>query len=142
MESSLDKIRILCVDDNPLVAEALKRKLCGMEQFEWAGWLSRADPLPQIARSEKPSIVLLDLDMPGEDSLSAATRMLESTPDIRLVVFTSHVRSDLIDEALEAGAWGYASKHDGEDELVSVLRSVAAGEVVFSPGVWAVYARE
>ncbi|MGD9692755.1 MAG: response regulator transcription factor [Phycisphaerales bacterium] len=136
-----DKISVLCVEDNPHVAEALRIKLTRTSLFEWKGWLPAADSLHEVAVEVEPEIILLDLDMPGKDPLDAASEFLESYPSARVIVFSGHVRQDLIDRALEAGAWGYASKNDGEDELVNVLMCVRAGEVALSPEVRSIYNR-
>lgn len=139
MASSDEKLTVLCVDDNPDVAEALKIKLSRSQRFEWIGSLLAADTLVETAQRLCPALVLLDLDMPGRDPFDAASELIEHCPSTRVVVFSGHVRHDLVDRALEAGAWGYASKNDGEGELLHVMQEVAAGEVSFSPEVRATY---
>lgn len=134
-------IGVLCVDDNPHVAEALRLKLGRAARFEWKGWLSCADELLETAERDKPGMVLLDLDMPGADPFDATERMLRTLPDIRVVIFSGHVRAEFVERALRAGAWGYASKNDGEDELLRVLGAVWDGSVEFSPEVRAVFER-
>lgn len=134
-------IGVLCVDDNPHVAEALRLKFERAERFEWKGWLPRADALLETAQREKPGVVLLDLDMPGADPLDATERMLRTLPDIRVVVFSGHVRAEFIERALRVGAWGYVSKNDGEDELLRVLGAVWDGNVEFSPEARTVFER-
>lgn len=128
-------IGVLCVEDNPEVAQALKMKLSQDELFLWKGWIPRADDLLEMARRQEPSIVLLDLDMPGRDPLDAADELLRARPATRVVVFSGHAREDLIERALDIGAWGFATKNDGENELLRVLASVIEGRVEFSPEV-------
>jgi DNA-binding NarL/FixJ family response regulator len=135
------QISVLCVDDNPDVADALRLKLSRMTGFTWVGTLSSADTLIDTVQRLRPSIVLLDLDMPGADPFVAAAEVAQAVPDSRIVVFSGHVRPDLITKALEAGAWGYISKNDGEDELIAHLRQVAAGNISLSSGVRAMYNR-
>lgn len=141
MVASDSKISVLCVDDNPDVAEALKLRLTREQRFRWLGWLPRADDLSQAVRQLCPAVVLLDLDMPGSDPFEAIADLARGCPQTRVVVFTGHVRLDLVDKALEAGAWGFASKNDGEQELLKVLKTVSRGEVVFSPEVKAALKR-
>lgn len=126
------RISVLAVDDNPHVAEAVRLKLASAGSFEWRGWLSRADSVVEVVRRENPAIVILDVDMPGCSPFEVVFELRRECPDTRVVVFSGHVRLDLIDRALEAGAWGYASKNDGEEELITLLRQVASGHVAFS----------
>jgi len=134
-------ISVLCVDDNEHVAEALRLKLGRTARFQWKGWLPCADTLLETAQREKPGMVLLDLDMPGTDPFEAAERMLRALPEVRVVIFSGHVRGDLVERALRVGAWGYVSKNDGEDELLRVLGAVWDGSVEFSPEALAVFDR-
>lgn len=73
------------------------------------------------------------LDMPGRDPFDALAELVERCPGSRVIIFTRHARRELIDRALDAGAWGYLSKNDGEEELVKALRLVAAGEFALGP---------
>lgn len=139
MQLAEKKIGVLCVDDNPHVAEALKLKLGRAGSFRWMGWLADADRMVETARSICPKIVILDVDMPGQDPFEATAELNQVCPDTRVVFFSGHVRADFIDRALDAGAWGYASKNDGEEELLAVLRAVAGGEMAFSPEARSTY---
>jgi len=129
MEKHID---VLCVDDNEQVAWALRRKLGFTEGFKWKGWLPSADDLINKAKEESPNMVLLDLDMPGKDPLSALSELTDTCPDVRVVVFSGHVSAELINKAIESGAWGYVSKSDGEEALISALRDVAADRFALS----------
>ncbi len=126
-------ISVLCVDDNEQVANALRMKFGSIGGFEWRGWLPAADALVPTVVREKPGIVLLDIDMPGRDPFEALSELTSRCPRTRVVVFTGHVRRDLVDRALDAGAWGYVSKNDGEESLVRAVRQVVAGELALSP---------
>lgn len=141
MNATPHKIGVLCVDDNPQVAEALKIKLSRTEPFEWKGWLPSADDLRDEALRMGPAVVLLDLDMPGRDPFDAAADMASKCPEARVVIFSGHVRAELVAKAFDAGVWGYVSKNDGEDELLKAMRKVAAGEVAMSPEVRSTYDR-
>lgn len=127
-------ITVLCVDDNPDVAEALRVQIGRTPGFVWGGWAASAAGLGTLP-ADNPSILLLDIDMPGPDPFEALEVLLMRRPGVRALVFSGHVRPDMIARALEAGAWGYVSKNDGEDELVRCLRAVASGEFAMSPEV-------
>lgn len=132
-------IPVLCVDDNPHVIDALRLKLLHSDTFSWHGGVLEIEDFLPALREAPPEIALLDLDMPGRSVFEVLAEALEEFPDMRVVVFSAHVRADLIDKALEAGAWGYASKNDGEDALLEVLEGVLEGEVAFSPEVRGTY---
>lgn len=126
-------LTVMCVDDNPAVARALQTKLMRVGGFEWLGSLPSADELLDACRDGCPDIVLLDVDMPGKSPFDALTELVGTCLDTRAVMFSGHVRRELVERSIDSGAWGYASKNDGEDELVAVLRRVAGGELAFSP---------
>jgi two-component system response regulator DesR len=127
-------IRVLCVDDNDLVVEAIQIKLShSRQEFEWLGQLSTADHLVTTAMHERPDVVLLDIDMPGRDPFAALAQLSELFPQVRVIMLTGYVRRDLIDRAVEAGAWGYISKHDGADILIDAIHNVMRGEFVMGP---------
>jgi two-component system response regulator NreC len=132
-EGNPARMSVLCVDDNVAVAEALEVKVGRAEGFEWKGTLSRADDLVDVCLRDPPMLVLLDVDMPGRDPFDALAELVEKCPDTRVLMFSGHVRRDLITRAVDAGAWGYVSKNDGENEIVTALRRVAAGELALSP---------
>ena len=141
MTAATDKAGVLCVDDNVLVAEALRLRLGRHPDFEWRGWLTTADDLVETGQRERPDLVLLDVDMPGRDPFEAAAELVTHLPTVRVIVFSGHVRADLIERALAAGAWGYVSKNDGEQELLKVLARVRENKVAFSPEAQAMYDR-
>lgn len=128
MPQTESKIGVLCVDDNPHVADALRVLLGRSERFEWTGWLPTADEVRQAVRDQCPGIVLIDLDMPGKSPFESIAELAEHYPGCRVVVFSGHVSAALIDRALDAGAWGYASKNDGEEELLALCAVYARGK--------------
>jgi two-component system response regulator DesR len=123
---------VLCVDDNAEIAAALELLFARTPDLEWLGWLPVADGLVEQAARIHPALILVDIDLPGTDPFRAVEELSERLPDSRAVMFSGHVRPELVDRALNAGAWGYVSKNDGEEELLSVLRQVAAGEFAMS----------
>lgn len=138
MMNETQRIGVLCVDDNEHVALAVALKLRSIGGFDWRGRLECADELADFASSACPGIVLLDLDMPGKDPFAAIRELNEKCPDCRVIIFSGHVRQELFERGLLAGAWGYISKSDGEEALIAGIRSVVAGEFAMSPEVHAV----
>lgn len=123
-------VRVLCVEDNKLVADAMKRKLDPADGFEWVGWASNVDELIAAAARTPPDVVCMDLDIPGQDTFAMIRRLGQAAPSARVLVLSGHVRTDYIDRALDAGAWGYLSKGEDSAVIVDAIRRVAAGEFV------------
>lgn len=136
-----ERVSVLCVEDNLYVAEAIRMKFDRVGSFVWKGWLSSADNMVSMAEQERPQVLILDIDMPGRSPFEALRELGERCPSCRTVVFSGHVRYSLIEQALDAGAWGYVSKNDGEDALISAIRDIVAGELALSPEVRATYGR-
>jgi DNA-binding NarL/FixJ family response regulator len=124
----------LYVDDNQDLAKALERRLA--EAGLWCrGHLPRADELELHIERECPDlqVLVLDLDMPGRDPFEALAAIVRRCPAVRVVVFSGYVRRELVDRAIEAGAWAYISKNDGETALLAAIPDVVAGRFVLSP---------
>lgn len=134
-------VSVLCVDDNPNVADALKLMLSHADGFEWVGSLPSADTLVSTVMKVRPHVIILDIDMPGKSPFEALAELVQHCPHTRAVMFSGHVRFELIDLALESGAWGYVSKNDGEDALIQALRDVVTDELALSQEVRAAYDR-
>lgn len=134
-------IRVLCVDDNELIGDAIEIKLSlhPASEFQWLGQLHTATGLLNEVMQRQPDVVLLDIDMPGEDPIEALRRLTEFVPHVRVLMLTAHVRRELIERAIEAGAWGYLSKYSGGESIVEAIQSVFRGEFVFGPGVASAY---
>lgn len=121
------------MDDNPLVVDALSLKLGLSGGFEWLEPVSDAGDLSEQVKRQRPDVVMLDLDMPGRDPIEALEDLVSRQPEARVVIFSGHTRPDLIERAVDAGAWGFVSKHAGVETIVDALRRVAAGEFLLGP---------
>lgn len=124
------RIRVLFVDDNDLVRHALATRLQREPWLTVVGQLSSADELPQQGVDAEADIVLVDLDMPGRDPFDAVQELRTRRPEARAVILSAHVRMDLIDRALQCGAWGYISKSAGLDAVIRGIRTVSEGDFV------------
>lgn len=127
--------RVLCVDDNEFIGEALQLKLSQVGGFKWLGQLMDAEKLVDEAARMQPDLVLLDIDMPGKDPFQALEELADKVPQAKVVMLTGHVRDELIDKAFGSGAWGYLSKSESTDTIVRALQRVMDGEVVLGPDV-------
>lgn len=128
---AVPEIAVLCVDDNSDVLGALRQTL-SHHGIKWSGSRPDATDLHDAVELHRPSVVILDLDMPGRRPLQTVAELAQQFPEVRVVVYSAHVRKELIEEAMEAGVWGYISKSDGERVLVGAIRQVSAGRFVMS----------
>lgn len=130
-----DKLSVLCVDDNAQLAASLRIRLSADSSLAWAGWLSDAEGLCDTVARESPTIVILDLEMPGKDPLDALEECTARYPTTRIIVYSIHTDRERIDRAFGAGAWGYVSKNDGHEALLEGIRAVLGGEIAMSKDV-------
>jgi len=135
-------IRVMCVDDNDFVAEAIRRKLAMDRAFAWAGWLPEAQDMVEKVKESKADVVLLDIDMPGKNSFEALTELAAACPDTRVIMLSGYVRTDYIHRAVEAGAWGYVSKNENVETILSAIQQVARGAFVMGSEVEAELKRD
>lgn len=128
-------IRVFCVDDNEMLAGSVERRIAFESRFKWVGWTSEThnlDSLVTTVAATEPDVVLVDVDMPGVDAFELVRHLATKCPQARSVIFSGYVHKDLIDQAVEAGAWGYISKVGNIDEVLDALEQVAQGEFVLS----------
>jgi len=136
----MTQVRILCVDDKEEILWALAMHFARAKGFQVVGSLSTVNGLVAAVKGMKPDILILDLDMPGDSPLEALREISRSCASTRTVVFSGHLRRELVDQAMDAGAWAYVSKSDGEAALVVAIRAVMAGQIAWSPEVLSILA--
>ncbi len=123
------RIRVLCVDDNQLVADALRRVLDARPDMRWVGWLPDArEVLPAVERL-RPDVVLLDVDMPHRSAFDALAELTERAPEVSAIILSGHTRKELVERAVEAGAMGYLSKNEGTGVILDAILRVRQGEL-------------
>jgi two-component system response regulator NreC len=128
-------LRVLIVDDHPVLRSGLKNILALLPEVEVAGEAaSAAEALRQAARL-RPGLVLLDLTLPDRNGLVVLRQLHAQWPEMRILVLTMHDEEDYVKEAFAAGASGYVLKQAADTELVSAVRAVARGELYVYPSV-------
>lgn len=128
-------IRVLIVDDHPVVREGLRGMLDADPGVEVVGEAGSGDEAVVRARELVPDVILMDLRMPGGDGVGATARILEDVPASRIVVLTTYENDQDIVRAVEAGAAGYLLKDTSRADLLSAVSAAARGETVLSPSV-------
>ncbi|MBT2443721.1 response regulator transcription factor [Streptomyces sp. ISL-36] len=128
-------IRLLIVDDDPLVRAGLTFMLGGAEDIEIVGEGADGRDVPELVDRHAPDVVLMDIRMPYVDGLTATER-LRARPDAPdVVVLTTFHADEQVLRALRAGAAGFVLKDTPPAEIVASVRRVAAGDPVLSPAV-------
>jgi DNA-binding NarL/FixJ family response regulator len=135
-------IRILLVDDHPVVRHGLRGMLESEPDLAVVGEASSGPEGVELAATVRPDIVLMDLRMPGGDGVSATGTMLSRVPGVRVVVLTTYESDQDILRAIEAGASGYLLKDTSPAELADAVRAAARGETVLAPSVASTLVRQ
>jgi DNA-binding NarL/FixJ family response regulator len=128
-------VRLLIVDDHPVVRDGLRGMFEGEVGFEVVAEATNGADAISKARAHEPDVVLMDLRMPEMDGVSAIRKMTELGLPTRVLVLTTFDTDSDVLPAIEAGATGYLLKDAPRDELLRAVRSAAAGEAVLSPSV-------
>lgn len=136
--SPASPVRILCVDDNDLLAGSMQRFFEQDPSFQWLGWISEESRVATAISELCPDIILMDIDMPGVDTFGLVKTLSARCPSVRVVMFSGHVNAAYVDRALDSGAWGYLCKDEEPSALLEGLRRVANGEFAFGKVVLAV----
>jgi DNA-binding NarL/FixJ family response regulator len=127
MSTKNTRIRILIVDDHPLLREGVKAVLDNETDIEMQAEASNGREAVQAFRSHRPDVVLMDIQMPEMNGIDAIREIRSSVPDARIVVLTTYKGDVSALRALRAGAVGYLLKGELRTELVNTIRVVHAG---------------
>ncbi|NPD04098.1 response regulator transcription factor [Nocardioides sp. zg-1308] len=128
-------MRVVLVDDHPVVLGGLRALLESLPDFEVVGTATDGEAGVREVVLTKPDVVLMDIRMPGIDGLEATRRIRESTSGVPVLVLTMFDDDDTVFGAMRAGAQGYLLKGADQAEIDRAIRAVVAGEAIFSPGV-------
>jgi DNA-binding NarL/FixJ family response regulator len=131
----MKRIRILLADDHSMVRKGLLMQLQQNDQFEVVAQASDGRQAVQLAESENPDVVIMDIVMPGLSGIEATAQIVKKNPRTGVVIFSMHADDTYLSRALAAGARGYLLK-DGEDvDLARAVEAAAEGKAFFSPTI-------
>ncbi|MFC1260958.1 MULTISPECIES: response regulator [Streptomyces] len=128
-------IRLLLVDDDPLVRAGLSFMLGGADDVEIVGEAADGDEVAGLVDRTRPDVVLMDIRMPGVDGLTATERLRGRPEAPQVIVLTTFHADEQVLRALRAGAAGFVLKDTPPAEILDAVRRVAAGDPVLSPAV-------
>ena len=130
METSLSELTtVMIVDDHDVVRVGLKQILEQTDEFEVVGEAADGMEAVSVAAEVSPDVVLMDVIMPNKDGVEACREIMESNPQVRVVILTASTEEDAVVESVAAGATGYLQKDSGRDKLLATIRDVARGEL-------------
>lgn len=128
-------IRVLVVDDHPVVREGLAGMLAGEPDLEVVGSAGDGAEAVALTGELEPQVVLMDLRMPRLDGVGATSEIRTKYPQVHVLVLTTFDTDADIVRAIEAGATGYLLKDAPRDDLFRAIRATARGESVLAPAV-------
>jgi two-component system nitrate/nitrite response regulator NarL len=129
------KIKLLLVDDHPIVLDGIKSHLCAQPEFEVVGDAANGQEALRKAKLTLPDVILMDISMPHMNGLEAMTSLRRQVPNAKILVLTMHDSREYIAQVVRSGARGYLLKDSAPAELVAAIKAVHGGEVHFSPSV-------
>lgn len=128
----MKKISILLADDHKIVRMGLKSLLTAEKDLAVVGEAENGNLAVEQAIELRPDIVIMDLVMPQKDGVAATQELREKLPNTKVIVLTSYSTSDTIAAAISAGASGAVMKSADDNDLLSAIRTVAAGQTFIS----------
>ncbi len=130
----MDKIRVLIADDHALVREGLRKLLELSDNIEILSEVGDGQGAINIARKEKPDVILMDVNMPGTNGISATRVIKREIPSIHIIALTIYEDEEVVD-MVRAGVSAYVLKDVAGSELIDTITRVMQGEVVIHPRV-------
>ena len=131
----MDKIKIMIVDDHPMMRDALQMAFTGEEDLEVIGEAQDAIEAIQLLETLQPDVILMDLLMPNLSGVEAIARIIEINPKAKVLVLSSMEDEDRIVSAIQAGALGYFPKTAPRPYLLEAIRKVADGVPYMPVGI-------
>lgn len=126
-------IKILVVDDHPVVRDGLKLMLSVSVGLEWVGQADNGAEAIQLCSELMPDVVLMDLMMPVMDGIAATKIVRQKYPEIQVVALTTFEDKELVQKALGAGAISYLLKNAAMETITNTIRDASTGRSTISP---------
>ena len=129
MTSASRRIRVMVVDDHPIMQSGLRDTLEASGRFDVVGLAGDGEEAVRTVEDLKPEVIVIDVMMPGKDGIDACREIMELLPDTRVMMLTASTEEDAVIEAVAAGATGYLQKYSRPEELVEAVLDVAEGRL-------------
>lgn len=129
------KIKLLIVDDHPVLREGLKTVLELTKEFKVVAETDDGNEIPELISKTKPDIVLMDIRMDKIDGISASREVKKIYPEVRILLLTMYDDEEYIKEALEIGVEGYLLKMSDMKEIIKAIKIVYEDETFYDPKI-------
>ncbi|NVK18306.1 MAG: response regulator transcription factor [Methylocystaceae bacterium] len=129
------KIRVILVDDHPLVLDGIRARIEEDEIIEVIAEGSNGEDALSLAKEHKPDVIVMDISMPVLNGIEAAEKFSADLPDIKILMLTMHDNREYITKVLKAGARGYILKDVSSNEMIAAIKAVHDGKTYYSSGV-------
>jgi NarL family two-component system response regulator LiaR len=130
-----EKIRVMIVDDHPVVRRGIQSLLDEEEDIQVVGEAVNGKDALEKVKSLKPDVILMDIVMPEMNGIEAIEKITASHPDARILVMTSFAADDKVFPSIKAGALGYLLKDSDPEDLIRMIRQVYRGELSIHPTI-------
>lgn len=135
-------IRVLIVDDHPIVRKGVRAELSGLPDIQVVGEAASGDEALVKTRADNPDIVLLDISLPGRSGLEILRHIKSEMPRVRILVLSAYPEKQYAIRSLKSGALGYLTKENSPEELIAAIRKVAEGRKYVSANLAELLAAE
>ena len=127
--STAGRIRVMVVDDHPMMRNGLRDTLEASGRFEVVGQAEDGEEAVRTVVGLEPEVIVMDVIMPNMDGINACREIKELLPETRVLMLTASSEEDAVIEAVAAGATGYLQKYSRPEELVEAVLDVAQGRL-------------
>lgn len=132
-DKTMSRIRVLIVDDHPVVRHGLKSMLSRTKDIDVVGEASDAETVVDMIPALQPDVLIMDIRLPGKSGLSVVPQLRQAHPWLKIVILTSYDEDEYLFGALRAGAHAYLLKSVAHEKLATTIRAVYTGERTLSP---------
>ena len=127
--STKDRIRVMVVDDHPIMRNGLRDTLEASGRFAVVGLAEDGEEAVRTVEEVDPQVIVMDVIMPNKDGIDACREIMELLPNTRVLMLTASTEEDAVIEAVAAGATGYLRKYSRPEELAEAVLDVAEGRI-------------
>jgi two-component system, NarL family, response regulator LiaR len=131
--NDMKPIKVMIVDDHPIVRDGLKNMLLAFDDLELVDEAENGHAALACCGRNVPDVILMDILMPEMDGIHATRAILAQYPQVKIIMLTSYPKDDLVRASIEAGATGYLLKNSSIDTLAKAIRSAYLGQPTLGP---------
>lgn len=128
-------IKVVIVDDMQVVREGLKALLNLRKDVRVIGEAANGDELNELLKKQLPDIIFMDIKLPGKCGIELSREILQTYPDLKIIIFTAYDDEAYIEDAIEAGVYGFLPKNIDFEELSSAMNMVMRGKCFYSSDI-------